>query len=317
MNFTMNTLKLLHLLPPEFSHSCFIFVAKNFPFLMPKLKIPQIKTEFFGKTAKNYYGVAAGLDKNADCIPALFKMGFGIVEVGTVTPRPQIGNAKPRIWRFIKEKSLLNAMGFPNKGMDYVLQNVMKYKRKNGEILGVNIGRNKNGSSDDYLILIEKFHAHCDYITINISSPNTPNLRDVLNNNQMLEEFLSEINSHRIRNQIITPFLLKISPDVPNLEDIYKIACKNNIDGFVLTNTTVDKFALPAPFNKSNIGGVSGEALREKSGNILKEFAKINTEKKFVISAGGISTNEQANKRISIGANAVQIYSSLIFGSFI
>ena len=312
----MKTLKLLHFLPPEFSHSCFIFAAKNFPFLMPKLKIPHIKTDFFGKVAKNYYGVAAGLDKNADCIPALFKMGFGIVEVGTVTPKPQKGNAKPRIWRFVKEKSILNAMGFPNKGMEYALQNVMKYKRKNGEILGVNIGRNKDGSNDDYLILIEKFHAYSDYITINISSPNTPNLRDVLNNNQMLEEFLSDIHSHRIINQITTPFLLKISPDVPNLEDIYKIACKNNIDGFVLTNTTIDKSALPAPFNKSNVGGVSGEALREKSANILKEFAKINTQNKFVISAGGISTNEQAAERISNGSNTVQVYSSLIFGSF-
>ncbi len=284
---------------------------------MPKLKIPQVQTDFFGKMAKNYYGVAAGLDKNADCIPALFKMGFGIVEIGTVTPRPQVGNAKPRIWRFIKEKSILNAMGFPNKGMDYALQNVVKYKRKNGEILGVNIGRNKDGSNQDYLVLIEKFHAHCDYITINISSPNTPNLRDTLNNNELLSDFLREIDECKARLGVKIPFLLKISPDITNLGDIYEIACKNNIDGFILTNTTIDKSALPAPFNNSNVGGVSGEILREKSHEILKVFAGINTQNKFVISAGGIATNEQAGERIANGANAVQVYSSLIFGSFL
>jgi len=309
-------LYIIRLLPPEFSHSCFIFAAKNFPSLMPKLKIPQIKTDFFGKSVKNYYGMAAGLDKNADCIPALFKMGFGIVEIGTVTPKPQKGNAKPRIWRFVKEKSLLNAMGFPNKGMDFVLQNVQNYKRKNGEILGVNIGRNKDGSNEDYLVLISKFHTHCDYIAINISSPNTPNLRDTLNNNELLDDFLSQINFHKVKTGVKIPFLLKISPDVQNLADIYQIACKNGIDGFILTNTTVDKSTLPEPFKSSQIGGVSGELLCEKSSNILKEFTKINSENKFVISVGGISTNEQVAKRISNGAHAVQVYTSLIFGGF-
>jgi dihydroorotate dehydrogenase len=307
----------LRLLPAELSHSIFIFTARYFWFLMPKLNIPQVKAHFFGNDIKNYYGVAAGLDKNAQAIRGLFKMGFGFVEVGTVTPRPQNGNKKPRIFRFIKQKSLLNFMGFPNNGGDYVLKMIKKYKRKNNEILGVNIGRNKDGTNADYLLLIDKFNLHCDFITINISSPNTPNLRDTLNNNHMLEELLSSIDGFCTIRNISTPILLKISPDVTNIQEIYDISCKHNIAGFILTNTTIDKAHLPDKFKNSNMGGVSGLLLKEKSESLLKQFQSLNDKNKFVISVGGIFNNADAESRVQNGANAVQIYTSLIYGAFL
>jgi dihydroorotate dehydrogenase len=310
-------LSCLRLLPAELSHSVFIFTARYLWFLMPKLNFHQVKTPFFGKELQNYYGVAAGLDKNAQAIRGLFKMGFGFVEIGTVTPKPQSGNKKPRIFRFVKQKSILNFMGFPNKGSDYALKMIKKYKRKNNEILGVNVGRNKDGTNADYLLLIDKFNLHCDYITINISSPNTPNLRDTLNNNHMLEELLSSIDSFCTIRNISTPILLKISPDVTNIREIYDISCKYNISGFILTNTTIDKSNLLGKFKNSNTGGVSGLLLKEKSESLLKQFQNLNDKNKLVISVGGVFNNVDAKYRIQNGANAVQVYTSLIYGAFL
>lgn len=311
-------LSALRLLPPELSHNIFISSAKYLPCLMPRLKFqnPQ-RFSFLGTIATNQYGVGAGLDKNAKAIQGLFAMGFGFVEVGTVTPKPQKGNSKPRIFRFPQTKSVLNFMGFPNDGYNAILKRVQSFKRKEGQILGVNIGRNKDGTDDDYTFLIGKFHKYCDYITINISSPNTPNLRETLNNTQKLKDLLSKIETFRKTENIKTPILLKLTPDVTNLEKIYTISCHHGIDGFILTNTTSDKSPLPKAFKELPMGGVSGGLLKEKSRNILLDFQKINTQNKFVISCGGIDTNAEAHIRLKNGANAVQIYTSLIYGSFL
>lgn len=298
--------------PAELSHSIFLYFAKKFPSLMPRYDFPKHTVNFLGKTIPNYYGVAAGLDKNADCIEALFKMGFSLVEIGTVTPLPQYGNPKPRVFRLDNE-SILNYMGFPSKGMNYVLSQVRQYKKCDDRILGINIGRNKDGSNQDYLVLISVFHNYCDYITVNISSPNTPNLLDNLNNIKMLEELLSAINNHCTINKIITPILLKLSPDVTNIEEIYHISCKNNIYGFILTNTTVDKSHAPKQFRNTKMGGISGKLLQDKSRKMLTDFQKINIEKKPVISVGGIDSDSEAKLRISCGANFTQIYSGLIW----
>lgn len=306
-------LAILRIFPAEFSHSVFICFAKYFPFLMPKLDFRKEPVRFLGKTLPNYYGVAAGLDKNSDCIEALFNMGFSLVEIGTVTPKPQPGNPKPRVFRLKREESILNYMGFPSKGMEYVLGQVKRYQRKEDRILGVNIGRNKDGSNRDYLILISVFCNYCDYITVNVSSPNTPNLLDNLHDAQMLEDLLSSIKNHCTENKITTPIFLKLSPDLKNIRDIYRISCENNIHGFILTNTTTDKSRAPKQFRNTNMGGISGRLLLEKSRAILKDFQEINTENKLVISVGGIDSNEEAKLRISCGANFVQIYSGLIW----
>lgn len=309
-------LKFLQTLPAEFSHSLFVKILRFFPFSAPKLKFENTPCKFFDKDVKNIYGVAAGLDKNAEIIPALFKMGFGFVEVGTVTPRPQYGNSKPRVFRLKEEKSILNFMGFPSKGAKFVLDNIKRYKRKNGEILGVNIGRNKDGEDTDYAYLITMFHKYCDYITINISSPNTPNLRQSLSNTDKFKTLMQLIKQCIDLEDVKIPILLKLTPDGDNLEKIYKIACKYGISGFVLTNTTTDKSSAPEKFQNLQIGGISGQLVREKSIHTLQEFVKINTENKFIFSCGGIDSSLEAQSRITIGANAVQIYTSLIYNAF-
>jgi dihydroorotate dehydrogenase len=315
MNIALCLLKILRLLPPETAHNLLVFVAKYFWFLMPRIIKNETKIHILGKSVNNCYGVAAGLDKNADCIRALFKMGFGIVEVGTVTPLAQKGNKKPRVFKFIKERSILNFMGFPGNGVEYALRNVKKHKREDGQLLGVNIGRNKDGSDADYIYLISKFYEHCDYITINISSPNTPNLRDTLDNMTKLENLLKMINTYITINNISTPIVLKLSPDSTSLREIYTIACQNGIAGFILTNTTVDRSGLPKKYQQIGTGGVSGALLREKSRDVLKEFNKINVHKKVVISVGGIEGTQEAMERLKMGANCVQMYTGLMFPS--
>lgn len=316
-------LKFLHIIPAEASHNVFTKTLRAFPSLAPKLKLEtsiHSSTEFFSKKVRNFYGVAAGLDKNAQIIPALFNMGFGFVEVGTVTPRPQSGNAKPRVFRLKKDESLLNFMGFPNKGADYILKRVKKYKRKDGEILGVNIGRNKDGEDADYVYLIAMFHQYCDYITINVSSPNTPNLRDSLSNIQKFEDLMKMVHQCVVNNNVTIPIFLKLTPDAhpqSSIQEIYHIACKYGISGFVLTNTTADKSSAPEKFQNMSMGGVSGGILREKSAQTLQYFAQINTQNKFVFSCGGIDSTNEAERRINMGANAVQIYTSLVYGSFL
>lgn len=303
-------------LPAEFSHNVFIFICSHISFVVPKLSLKGDDVVFFGKKVKNMYGIAAGLDKDAKIVKSLFKMGFGFVEVGTVTLEPQSGNAKPRVFRINSKKSLLNSMGFPSNGSECVLERIKKCKRKDKQVLGVNIGRNKNGQDLDILILIDKFCLFCDYIAINISSPNTAGLRDLLADNNKLEDFLASINDFCIVRGIKTPIFLKISPDVENLQDIYTIACRNGISGFILTNTTTDYSILPEKFQKIGRGGISGDLLGDKSENLLKEFHKINIYNKFIFSVGGISSDDDAQKRIKYGADAVQIYTGLVFGSF-
>lgn len=311
------SLCLLRMLPAEFSHSVFIFTAKRLNFLLPKMNFPQREVDFFGKTIKNPCGVAAGVDKNAEAIEGLFKMGFGFVEVGTVTPNPQYGNKKPRLFRNKKHKSLLNFMGFPNDGCDEVLKRVIKFKRVDGQALGVNIGRNKDGGNEDYLYLVRKFYKFCDYIAINVSSPNTPNLRDTMNSTYKLQILLLSIKRLCVKHNIPTPILLKISPDVNNLQEIYDVACECGISGFILTNTTSNKQSFPLRFSEMKMGGVSGGLLKKVSEGLLQEFSKINIHSKFVISCGGICDDDEVMSRISIGANAIQIYTPLIYGAFL
>lgn len=285
--------------PPLLNH----FIAKHF------IAHPSLTQELFGRTFLNPVGLAAGFDKNATMIEGTMAMGFGFTEIGTLTPKPQEGNPRPRLWRHIEEESLQNAMGFNNDGLfriSHRLKNIYPFSSP----IGVNIGKNKLTSEEnalkDYTTLIKALHPYADYMVINISSPNTPGLRDLQN-----EEFIAQL-FQTAKTLTSKPILLKIAPDMS--EDQAVALCVHAVasgaDGIIATNTTVDYSLLSDP---EDIGGISGEVLRERSFYIFDAIARELFGKTTLISVGGISTPEEAYRRIRAGASLVQLYSSLIF----
>jgi dihydroorotate dehydrogenase len=303
----------LKFLNPEFAHKCGIAVLKLIPFLL-KQNLVNHNINFFNQTIKNKVGIGAGFDKNGEAISGLFNAGFGFVEIGTVTPIPQSGNPKPRVFRVGKD-GIINRMGFPNFGADVVLKNLQNFNKikKVNEVVGVNIGRNKEGTADDYLFLIEKFIKDADYITINVSSPNTPNLRSLLQK-EPLAIFLQKIANKRKSLAIKKPFFLKISPDIEitDLEFIYDLIIKNHIEGIIISNTTVSR---PSSLlkNMNETGGLSGNFLKQKSLELLKEWNKLNKAKIVTISVGGIETKNDVKERLKNGADFIQIYTSFVY----
>jgi len=268
-----------------------------------------LKQKIFGKTFHNPVGLAAGFDKNGDYIKAIPALGFGFTEIGTVTPQPQPGNSKPRLFRLIEENSIQNAMGFNNRGSYYMLQRLKKVKFYETPV-GINIGKNKTTPErealSDYEKLFRAFKDYGTYIVINISSPNTPGLRDLQN-----EKFIHEVFK---RGKSITKraILLKIAPDMSKEDavNLSKIAVDAGANGIVATNTTIDYSLTP---NAKDFGGISGELLKEKSFEIFEAIAKELFGKTVLISAGGIDSPKEAYKRIKAGASLVQIYTSLIY----
>lgn len=287
------------LCPPLLNH----FITKYF------VTHPSLTQEIFGRTFLNPVGLAAGFDKNATMIEGTLAMGFGFTEIGTLTPKPQEGNPRPRLWRHIEEESLQNAMGFNNDGL-FRISHRLKSIYPFSSPIGVNIGKNKLTSEEntlkDYTTLIKALHPYADYMVINISSPNTPGLRDLQN-----EEFISELFK-TAKTLTSKPILLKIAPDMS--EDQAVALCVHAVasgaDGIIATNTTVDYSLLSDP---EDIGGISGEVLRERSFYIFDAIARELFGKTTLISVGGISTPEEAYRRIRAGASLVQLYSSLIF----
>lgn len=270
---------------------------------------PSLTQELFGRTFLNPVGLAAGFDKNATMLHGVMSLGFGFSEIGTLTPKPQEGNPHPRLWRHIEEESLQNAMGFNNDGLfriSHRLKNIYPFSTP----IGVNIGKNKITPDDkaikDYTTLIKALHEYADYMVINISSPNTPGLRDLQN-----EAFISQLFSEA-KALTDKPILLKIAPDMS--EDQAVALCVHAVasgaDGIIATNTTVDYSLVSEP---EDIGGLSGEVLRERSFYIFDAIARELYGKATLISVGGISTPEEAYRRIRAGASLVQIYTSLIF----
>ena len=270
---------------------------------------PKLTQKVFGVTFANPVGLAAGFDKNATMIKAMQSLGFGFTEIGTMTPKPQDGNAKPRMFRYPEFNSVQNAMGFNNKGAHKVLKNLKKVYPFDIPI-GANIGKNKTTPEEfalsDYKSLIKKFEDTSDYLVINISSPNTPNLRDLQN-----EKFITELFT-MAKQLTDKPILLKIAPDME--VDMAVNLCNSAINagaaGIIATNTTIDYSLVP---NCQNFGGLSGACLTQKSGNLFKEIAKELFGKTILISVGGISTGKEAYERIKNGATLVQSYSALIF----
>jgi len=268
----------------------------------------------------NPVGLAAGLDKNAEYIDCLSKLGFGFIEVGTVTPRPQPGNPKPRSFRLTKENGIINRFGFNNDGINKVIENIQKSKFKG--ILGINIGKNFdtpiNKAVNDYLECFRKSYLFASYIVLNVSSPNTKNLRK-LQEGENLEELLKAIKEeqkilHKKYNKYV-PFLLKISPDNTNsqLSFICKLLIKYKIDGVIATNTTLSRDDVSNSKKRKESGGLSGLPLRASSLKTLKYLQSKIMGKILIIGVGGVMSGKDGKEKIDNGADLIQIYSGLIF----
>ncbi len=269
---------------------------------------------------QNPVGLAAGLDKNANHIDALGKLGFGFIEVGTITPRPQLGNPKPRLFRLPEVQGIINRFGFNNVGLEAAVENIRLSKYKG--VLGINIGKNFDTSieraGEDYLLCMKKVYQYANYIAVNISSPNTKNLRD-LQETKALNNLLAQLKDEQTRLADFygryVPIALKISPDLTNkhLDAISKSIIKNRIDGVIATNTTISRELVSDLFNGKEAGGMSGKPLFKLSNSIIRELhARLQGEVP-IIGVGGIFSGKDALEKINAGAELVQIYSGLVY----
>ena len=304
-------------LDPEIAHNLAIKSLK-FNYLPSKIFNVEdehvLNIELFGKKFYNPIGLAAGFDKSAEVYNSLLKLGFGFVEVGTVTPLKQFGNSKPRIFRLEEDKALINRLGFNNDGIEVVKKRI-KLDKKNG-ILGINIGPNKDTKEqkNDFCLGLENFFDIADYITINISSPNTEGLRKFYEQEKLLDLLLN-LNKIKAKNKTNIPLLLKISPDIEDsdISEISGVALKNNISWIILTNTTnINRDNLISE-TKKEIGGLSGEPLHKLSTNMVKKFYKKLNGKIPIIGVGGINSGKSAYEKIAAGASLIQLYTGLIY----
>jgi dihydroorotate dehydrogenase len=299
-------------------------IAKRFQLLkLVTSRVASKPVEVMGLTFPNRVGLAAGLDKNGDYLEALSDLGFGFVEIGTVTPRPQAGNDKPRMFRLPAAQGIINRMGFNNQGVEHLVENV-KQARENGfkGVIGINIGKNATTpveqAMDDYLICLRKSYQHADYITINISSPNTPGLRS-LQYGEELNALLSVLKAEQIKlseeQGRYVPLAVKVAPDL-SLEEVEGIAeclVSNGIDALIATNTTLARDAVEGMEHGSEMGGLSGAPVTEKSTQVIAQFAKALDGKMPIIGVGGIFNAADAQAKLDAGASLVQLYSGLIY----
>ncbi|MFW5443388.1 MAG: quinone-dependent dihydroorotate dehydrogenase [Methylococcaceae bacterium] len=273
-----------------------------------------------GLDFKNPVGLAAGMDKNGDYIDALSALGFGFIEIGTVTPRPQPGNPKPRLFRLPEHEAIINRMGFNNLGVEHLLQQISLADYKG--ILGVNIGKNFDTpikkATDDYLIGLRKSYAVASYITLNISSPNTKNLRQ-LQQGEEIKQLLSALKEEQLKLQQehdkYTPLVVKIAPDLNDDEitHIAKLLLEFNLDGVIATNTTISRAAVQGHVHAEEIGGLSGAPVKQQSTHVVAGLAAELKGEIPIIAAGGILSGQDAQDKLSAGASLVQIYSGLIY----
>ena len=283
-----------------------IFASNNID--QPEIKLKNL-------SFKNRIGIAGGLDKNAEYFHIFSSLGFGFVEVGTVTLEPQAGNPKPRIFRFFKDKTIVNSLGFNNAGSVQVLENIKKHKPKFNGVLGISIGKSKNTKTknawQDYLHLMDYFYLEADYLAINISSPNTENLRE-LSARENIEFLMNKISKKKAQlvdmHKKKTPIFVKLSPDETedNLKNIIHISEKNNIDGFICCNTTTEH-------SYQNSGGMSGAMLTKKAENLQKKIIKLKQDKSILIASGGVMSAEDVKVRLTHSADLVQLYTGYIY----
>ena len=306
---------LIFKLDPELAHTLAIKALKTNLFLKQKIsEVSYLKSELFGREIKNPIGVAAGFDKDAEVYNSLFNLGFGFVEVGTVTPLKQYGNKKPRVFRLENDKALINRLGFNNSGSDIVSDRIKKNKPIG--ILGVNIGPNWNSKDrvGDYLIGFNKFYKLADYITINISSPNTENLRDFHNLDE-LGNLLDKIFSEKKKLNSDIPIALKVSPDIDNniVKDISEILIQYKVNALIVSNTTDQNRDNLKDHQKFQKGGLSGKPLNDISNKLINNFFKNLNGQIKIIGVGGVESGETAYKKFLSGANFVQLYTGMVF----
>ena len=312
-----NLRSLIFKLDPETAHNLAIKSLK-FSFapniLDDDKNNPLFKTRLFKKDIENPIGIAAGFDKNAEVYNSLFKLGFGFVEVGTVTPLKQYGNPKPRVFRLVEDEALINRLGFNNLGAKNVLDRI-KSKRQIG-LLGVNIGPNKdtNDRNSDYIQCFKTFHEVADYITINISSPNTENLRN-FHNELKLDELLKIINEEKKDLNTSIPIVVKVSPDISD-QDISKISdvlLDNNVEAVIISNTSDSTREGLSNILKHQKGGLSGKPIEEKSTNLIDKFYNILKGRIKIVGVGGVDSGISAYKKFLAGADYVQLYTGMVY----
>jgi dihydroorotate dehydrogenase len=275
---------------------------------------PSLRVRLAGIDFPNPVGLAAGLDKDAEAVAGLFALGFGAVEVGTLTPRPQPGNPRPRLFRLVEDGGIVNRMGFNNHGIDAALARIAGLKRRPG-VLGINVGANKDSADRvaDYALGVGKAAALADYVTINVSSPNTPGLRD-LQSRPALDELLAASDAARMGAKR-TPLFLKVAPDLDRggLEGAMRAATDHGVDALIVSNTTISRPESLRSAHAGEVGGLSGAPLRELARAKLAEALAIAAGALPVISAGGIDGPDEAKRRLDAGAVLVQVYSALIY----
>ncbi len=335
-------------LEPERAHDLTLRalrLAGNFPLSRKMLemvyKAPSKPVEAFGLTFKNPVGLAAGYDKDGTAIRGLSALGFGHVEIGTVTPRPQPGNPSPRVFRLVEDEAVINRMGFPSRGSEFVLMELNPalrvsfterilgfdprrrfFTRLSDAMLGINLGKNKDTPNEhaafDYVSLVDVFAPYADYLTINISSPNTAGLR-LLQERSALESLLTYVHDQRVLSanyhEKKLPILVKLAPDLSaaELDDAIEVVLRTKMDGIIVTNTTLSRDGLKSNL-RGEAGGLSGKPLREKSEAVLYQTVRRVNGAIPIVSAGGIMNPDDAKRRLDMGAALVQVYTGLIYG---
>jgi len=312
-----NLRSLIFKLDPETAHNLAIKSLKfNFvPNVLDKDKDnPLFKTELFNKILDNPIGMAAGFDKNAEVYNSLFKLGFGFVEVGTITPLKQYGNPKPRVFRLVEDEALINRLGFNNYGA----LNIAKRIRSNMQmgLLGINIGPNKDTENRlaDYVECFKTFHELADYITINISSPNTEDLRN-FHEQTKLNQLLKTIDTEKKNLNSKTPIAVKVSPDINDQEinKISEVLLNNNVKAIIISNTSDSTRDILTNIQKHQKGGLSGKPIKEKSTKLIHKFFKILNGRIKIIGVGGVDSGHSAYEKFLAGANYIQLYTGMVF----
>lgn len=321
---------LVFLIAPERAHALTVFLLK-LALAVPGLGAwlrrnwqappgPALTRKLFGLTFPNPVGLAAGFDKDGKALAAMSALGFGFLELGTVTPRPQAGNARPRLFRLKKDRALINRMGFNNEGVD-ALANRLKKGRPPGVIVGGNIGKNKTTPNEeavqDYLYCFERLFPYVDYFVVNVSSPNTPNLRE-LQEKAPLTRLLGRLQERNRHMPAPKPLLLKIAPDLneAQLDDIIAIARETELSGIIATNTTISRPELTAArdrLEKIGPGGLSGQPLRKRSTSVIRYIYRKTNGTLPIIGVGGIASPDDALEKLNAGASLVQIYTGLVY----
>jgi dihydroorotate dehydrogenase len=325
--------RLLFLIPPESAHQLTVSVFSillKIPILSTLIRgtftVSDVRLErnVCGLNFPNPVGLAAGFDKDGKYIKTMHALGFGSIEVGTVTPRPQAGNPKPRLFRLPKDNALINRMGFNNNGVDALAGRLQNYRKNNPAsslIIGGNIGKNKTtpneSAQDDYIDCFRKLHPHVDYFTVNVSSPNTPNLR-ALQQIEPLKNLLVALQDENQRNEVLRPIFLKIAPDMSeeHLKEIVDLAISIDLDGIIATNTTISRDNLETSdteIQEIGAGGLSGDPVRKRSTEVIQFIRQQAGDTLNIIGVGGIRKPEDAIQKLNAGANLLQVYSGMIY----